>query len=320
VASTTGHISNEIDILLYDPLDSVALMNREDVYEVFPVESVYGVIQVKSRLNKREISEGLANLASFKRLNRVDSKGDRGFGVLFAYDSDLEWLEISQEIRSFAEAHSNRLWANFICILGKGIFLHGDASAGQISNAGIEQITRLETHGRPDRDGNCLFGFQSMLLRLLRHTRVAAAEIDLYFSLPLTADAHSYSFVYGNLAEFTACPEHGDFQRKIAPEQLEKLINWCRMAEPINAVRAIDLAYGKPGNDIEAYHRQPGDVRIYNPEHLPLQDILTHERLLGARRALALAYDAIQTAGMTIYIPYYYSIKEGIISGCPRCK
>jgi hypothetical protein len=55
VASTTGHVTGEMDIVLYDPLDSISLMNREGVYQAFPVESVYGVIQVKSRLNKKEI-------------------------------------------------------------------------------------------------------------------------------------------------------------------------------------------------------------------------------------------------------------------------
>ena len=44
VASTTGHISAEIDILFYDLHDSISLMRREGGYEVFPIESVYGVI------------------------------------------------------------------------------------------------------------------------------------------------------------------------------------------------------------------------------------------------------------------------------------
>ncbi|WP_375773477.1 hypothetical protein NR798_22245 [Archangium gephyra] len=329
VASTTGHLSKEIDILLYDPFDSVSLMRREDVYEVFPVESVYGVIQVKSRLNKREIKDGLANLASFKRLDRQphapwgvrginDRKADRGFGLLFAYDSDLGWLELNQEIEAFAKENPNRLWANGVFILSKGILLHGDTEGGRFGNSEIDRIKNIQIYGFPDRDGSFLFKFQSVLLQLLRETRVVEAEIDSYFRLPLIADSHSYQFAFGYLAEFATCPRHGDFQRTIAPDQLEKLINWCRTAEPINYVRAIDIAYGRP-DDVEAYKRQPGDVRIYNPEAFPLQDILTQKILFRGNPVHSLAFDMIQAADMTICVPAYYSQKEGIISGCPKC-
>jgi hypothetical protein len=70
VASTTGHVTGEIDIVFHDPVNSMSLMRRDSVYEVLPVESVYGVIQIKSRLNKKEIKLGLENVASFKRLVR----------------------------------------------------------------------------------------------------------------------------------------------------------------------------------------------------------------------------------------------------------
>jgi hypothetical protein len=37
VASTTGHVTGEMDILLFDPLDSIRLMSREsvDVYSIY---------------------------------------------------------------------------------------------------------------------------------------------------------------------------------------------------------------------------------------------------------------------------------------------
>lgn len=93
VVSHTGHISNEIDIAFYDPLGSFTLMKRQDVYEVYPIESVYGVVQVKSVLNARELTSALKNLATFKTLDRPPSGGfirftnripsRRGFAMLF---------------------------------------------------------------------------------------------------------------------------------------------------------------------------------------------------------------------------------------------
>ncbi|WAH61835.1 hypothetical protein LZ023_34720 (plasmid) [Pseudomonas silvicola] len=69
-ASTSGHLSNEIDILFYDALNSFTLMQRQDIYEVLPVEYCYGAIQVKSKLTTKELENAFKNIASFKRLKR----------------------------------------------------------------------------------------------------------------------------------------------------------------------------------------------------------------------------------------------------------
>jgi hypothetical protein len=141
----------------------------------------------------------------------------------------------------------------------------------------------------------------------------------------LIADAHSYEFAFGSLAEFATCATHGDYPRKIAPDQLTKLIDWCRKAEAINWIRATDIAYRESGDNTEAYSRQPGDVRIYNPENLPLSSILLKDTRLkdptkGELIVKSLAFDSILCAGMTIYLPNYYSVKEQIVSGCPECN
>ncbi|MBB1439584.1 hypothetical protein H5202_13040, partial [Shewanella sp. SG41-4] len=38
VASPSGHLSREMDIVLYDSDELITLMNRRDMYEVYPVE------------------------------------------------------------------------------------------------------------------------------------------------------------------------------------------------------------------------------------------------------------------------------------------
>ena len=38
------------------------------------------------------------------------------------------------------------------------------------------------------------------------------------------------------------------------------------------------------------------------------------------RKVKALAFDTIETDGMVIFIPYYYTVTEGIISYCPQCE
>jgi len=145
-----------------------------------------------------------------------------------------------------------------------------------------------------------------------------------YFRLPLTAGDYSYEYLLGSFAEFGHCEEHGDFARIYTPEKLEKVITWCRAAEPINWIKATDLAYGKPGDNIEAYERQPGDVRIYNPEGLGLSEILVtdKEMLIDGKAAnvKSLSFDSISSCGLNIYIPYYYQFTEELVQGCTKCK
>ena len=328
VASPTGHLSNEIDIALYDYEDSISLMNREDIFEVLPVESVYGVIQVKSRLNREEIRNGLNNLASFKRLHRKGEgrdkiavgapKESRGFGILFAYDSDLSWNDLRQEIEDFSEKHPNTEWANAIFILNRGYLLHGTAEMGSAFNSHIERIEKLNIYSSPDRQTNSLYNFYDILLNLLHTTETFYPKWSEYYRLPLTSGSHSYRYYLEEYADTAQCDKHGAYARKIDPEKLEKVINWSYSATPINWIKAHHIAYGQP-EDVSAYSRQPGDVRIYNPDNLPLPQILTREDTLNGQQIRSLSYDWIVSEDMNIWIPYCYSSSELIVSICPKC-
>jgi hypothetical protein len=153
----------------------------------------------------------------------------------------------------------------------------------------MEAIQKLVMYGFPDRVGLCLYSFQSQLLALLRQT-----------------EDHSYAFVWGKFGEVDHCDRRGDFARKLSAQSLEALVSWCRKAEPINWIKATDIANGLPINE-EVYLRQPGDVRIYNPEGLPLSQILLQDDMLMGKPVRVLAFDPIDTAGMRIFLPRYYA-------------
>jgi hypothetical protein len=328
VVSHTGHMSNEIDLAFFDSRDSFTLMNRQNVYEVYPIESVYRVVQIKSLLNAKELTSALNNLATFKTLERPASPGfigftnripsQCGFAMLFAYKTDMQWGEIVRALEAFARSEHRRILPNAVHILDSGFFLFGDDQKASCFNQDQEAIRDPKIHGFPDREALGLFHFYSHLLALMRATEVQPPELERYFQLPLIAADRSYSFVMGMFAEVDKCERHGDFARRISSEALEKLVTWCGKAEPINWIKANDIAYGLPENE-ETYRRQPGDVRIYNPEGHPLGDVLLMDSTFDGKPVKSIAYDMIDTAGVRIFLPYYYSAKEGLISGCPKC-
>jgi len=317
-ASTSGHVSNELDIALYDPLDSIRLMERADVYEVFPVESVHGAIQVKSRLSKTGLASALDNIASFKRLSRIGSRRDHGFGVIFCYETEMAWLDIVAALKEFIAANPSTVWPNAVFILNVGCFVFGTSSSGQYLNGHIEAIQEAIVHGSPDQ-GDLLFTMHSMLLDMLRADRTTPAPFDAYFDLPLVAEDESYRFMLGQFAEVGSCGQHGDFARKIPHDRLKVLIDWCSVVPAMNRIRANDLGMGRPGNDEPAYARQPSEVRIYNPDALPLTQILFRTVHHNGRDVASIDYDMIEAGGMTIWLPKHYAEAEGMITGCPIC-
>lgn len=328
VASPTGHISNEIDIAFYSAADSVTLMKREDVYEVYPIENIYGVIQVKSNLTKKELASAFANISSFKKLEKYNhprtvaalanpSHSAKGFGIIFAFDSTMKWIDIVKTIESLSAKYPSTEWPNAIVILTRGSFSFGTKERGGYQNEFIESIDHLQMHGHPDREGRCLYDFHVMLLNLLKLTAAGPAKLYDYYELPLVSGVQSYSFKLGAFAEVGSCETHGQFTRKISPEKLAEIVKWCRTQSPINPVAAINKAYGRDDAAISNIDQYAG-VWLYNPEGLPLDKILIMPE--GIKQFRGLAFDAILTDGREIYVPYYYSIKEQLVDLCPKCN
>lgn len=314
VASTQGFISREIDILLFDPESSVVLMQREDAYQVYAAESAYGAIQVKSKLNRQEIKKAFENIASYKKLIKVGtqhSHSERGFGIIFAYDTDLDWKELVDAVKSAASECPRSVLPNLVVVLAKGYFRFGEGNVSKLRNVDIETIQDLKIFGNPDRQGRCLYDVYSSMMRLLEDGEAPVVPIDRYFHLPLTAGKHSYEFAWGFFAELGSCQDHGDYLRQIDEQALDNVLAFCQTSQPIEYIEALSQAYG--GRWIAQPSQSSKRVFIYNPDHLALSDVLVAPN--GT-----LAFDEIVAFGVSILIPFYYSVRDGIVAGCKACS
>jgi hypothetical protein len=309
VVSPSGHYSKQIDMLFYDRNEAITLMRVPDVLEYYPVEVVHGVIQVKSRATKAEILDGLENLASYKVLPDPRGTGPQGFGILFAYESDLEWMEIVHEVEAFCNTHDKTLWPNAFVILGEGIIFCGEGNRAAWRNEDIERISSLQIHGHPD-DGHTLLEFYHICMDLLGRSRTCAPFISRYVRLPLTAGELSYSFSFGPGAEVGVCDKHGSYLRAIKKDELQLIIQTCSTEPGISIKRLLDSRWGRDQGE-EAHANDVG-VKVYNPKNLPVMKILFGED--GT-----VTFDAIVVNGINIYVPYYYSETETLIAACPKC-
>ena len=156
VVSPSGHISPELDILFVNASDSIILKKYEDTLEYYPVESVLGTIQVKSKLTKKELVSGLKHIQAFKNIRPIRSlKSQMGgftleagiyrrFGILFAYERALRWEIMVDIIRDHIAECPNSLWPNMIVVLDAGYFLIGDKSRYGWNQRTLEDISNPE--------------------------------------------------------------------------------------------------------------------------------------------------------------------------------
>lgn len=102
---SNGKTSKQMDVVIYDKLYSYTIPYFDDFIQ-FPCESVYGNIEIKSKLNKDEFEKAINNVLSLKSLQREnstpwtvnpnnkisiegkpDEKSNYFFGIIFAYES-----------------------------------------------------------------------------------------------------------------------------------------------------------------------------------------------------------------------------------------
>jgi len=133
IVSRDGGRSHSADIIIYDALKSPILYAGKTA--VVPIESVYGIIEVKSTLSKVEFLDATGKIEAFKKLAPRDlsviqtreyvtiQRPSRPFAIVLGYqlaDNSLSslsknWHEENQRI------HEANHFANLVCVLGKGL-------------------------------------------------------------------------------------------------------------------------------------------------------------------------------------------------------
>ncbi|MFY7805569.1 MAG: DUF6602 domain-containing protein [Limnoraphis robusta] len=315
IVTKTGHQSNQIDIAIYDSLNSPMLLSYPSL-SFLAIESVYGVIQVKSRLSSRDdINEGLNNIASFKKLEGSDNS----FGILFAYDCSLKWTTLAETVKDFMCKNTSSVWTNFVVVLNQGLILpreEGTLPYGVrnhcFRNSDLRSISKPDVIGIPDTS-NTLLKFYLYLIDLLKSCTVEEPDLYQYVRLPFTTGEKAYRFTHGEIEEIGQCREHGPYLRKISNETINKIIDICSSSEPTDMLHLFEAVFGS-NNLSSPDGDQSEQVYLYNPDNLPLVKILTLPNSIGLQ-----CYSLLINR-KTFIIPKYYSFRDKLISECPKCN
>lgn len=121
VVNSDGEQSRQQDIIIYDAFNAPLLLNEENT-KIIPVESVYGTIEVKSTLSKKELITCINNIKSIKTLSTSPHPIPHGF--VFAYQSQSSLETVCENVVELNKEVNWEHRINTICILDKGLILH----------------------------------------------------------------------------------------------------------------------------------------------------------------------------------------------------
>jgi hypothetical protein len=120
VMDVTGNISHQCDLVIYDAFNCPLLLVEDD-YQLFPVESVLGVVEVKSVLNSRALVESVANIQSVRRLERQEPVAGFVFGYRSGFTKEPRIVAVA---RALQKANGNvpaRERLDLLCVLSDGL-------------------------------------------------------------------------------------------------------------------------------------------------------------------------------------------------------
>ncbi|MGA2956391.1 MAG: DUF6602 domain-containing protein [Thermodesulfobacteriota bacterium] len=133
IITRSGDHTHSADIIIFDALNAPVLYRGKTA--VLPIESVYGIIEVKSSLSKTELLDATGKIEAFKKLAPRDlsviqtreyvtvHRPSRPFGVVLGYKLASNSLESLSQNWSDENTriHDANYFANLIAVLGCGV-------------------------------------------------------------------------------------------------------------------------------------------------------------------------------------------------------
>lgn len=198
VISSYSQTSKQTDLIIYDSNKSI-IFEATDNIQIYPIETIYGIIEIKSKLNKQKLIEGLDNIKSLKqmyspsyiskkigRTSTVTYANTPPFGVIFAYDfagNSLDSLQVN--LREWCAKNPASVWPNMICILNQGLILFKEGLNEKLHSHEItSKCAPIGLHYRADT----LFEFTSRLISLCSARRVEVFNISQYSHIGIIVD------------------------------------------------------------------------------------------------------------------------------------
>ncbi|AUX20972.1 uncharacterized protein SOCEGT47_014500 [Sorangium cellulosum] len=231
VVTFQNRASLECDIVIYNASVCPKLV-LDAGHAVYPYETVYGVVQVKSELNAAELERAYKNIASVKSIvpNMNFTVGGAGFvsgfgpprpvGVVFAYSAGRTLETVAQQVRTLdASLPDTSLRPDFIAILDEGIIgptaALRESGSNRISWPSVAELNKIRPLGIHTWMRFCL-----QLTRELNSITLPPFELLRYLQMPDIVKKHRVR----NHDRFARGKGAGAKSYKLTESAIEKIV------------------------------------------------------------------------------------------------
>lgn len=258
IVSPLSQESNQSDLIIFDRNKCPAWMFSERV-QVFPIEGIYGIIEVKSSLSKCDLYDGLAKI---ERLRSIVPKNavSLPFGIIFGYSLKGNSLEsLQKNLREYQIEKQPLFWPNLVVVLEEGvIFQYG---------RGLKRILKVENFEQSIPPGgigfkkDTLFEFYSALFSILSNTHLGDIDISSYRELPSRVGNH---FVRNHVFE-----QRGDKIYAFSEKFINKIFTYCQNHRKKTLEEILLLSGGAIQYGYWAEEQLLSENYYYDPDNLP---------------------------------------------------
>ncbi len=277
IVGHVNYVSKQSDLIIYDHFDSIPLL-YSDSTQVYPIDCVYGIVEVKSKLSKIKLLEGVENIKSVKELSPSDVvsrqvlfmkqtyKRPKPFGFIFSYALDGNSLDsLKNNLIEWEKQNPPELWPNLIIVLGEGIIYHTkNGSDRRILSDTIDNDCKPIALAYKE---DAFFYFYSYLIDVCNNTELPKVQLSTFLDLPQKMGKY---VVAGNDRMIRRDSE-GNVDRtkvyRLNEEFIDKIVTWCKSVGPIKHSDFFLKQFGQiPPGKSDNYYEQL--VYLYNPDNL----------------------------------------------------
>jgi hypothetical protein len=282
IVSPSNDVTKQCDLIVFNKMDGIPLFQDLQIY---PLESVLGVVEVKSNLTKVKLEEGLNAIKSVKEIvpkdtltfNFIEREYVGGytqsfqrpvpFGIIFAFDLEGNSLDsLLNNLYDWEKDVDSRFWPNLIVVLNQGIIYHTNADGKECF---IEQDI-VNKNVRPSYvkyEEDTLINFYSMLLILCRNLPTVSFELSPYLNLPFKiGDFFVQNYRYANLENEDLDNKELNKSFTFSEEFIAAVVRHGESVGKQTLQEILSKQYGKIPDD---YKNSTSEFFLYNPDNLP---------------------------------------------------
>jgi hypothetical protein len=316
VVGRVRDVSRQCDLIVYDKMDGLSLLYNKHS-QIYPIDCVYGIIEVKSRLSKSELIDSLEKIKAFKKMSPSDGIAEhlgagfkmvrarpKPFGIVFAHSLDKNSLDsLYENLKEWESENPADLWPNYVCVLGEGCMYHQHAFETCIDS---ERITIESIPVSIKFKGDSLFKFYCALHDMCARMRLGPVELSSYFDPALQIGRFVVS---GHLAEVEMTrPTGPPVKARLKESTIERIVHWCAQTQKIRHWDVLKKTIGLPIHGMDENSFGMGAMfYIYNPENFPGMDEVRgkpeeEKKSMNLERTLFNAMDLV-VDGQTYILP-----------------